>query len=125
DTVRNEQTGLVVPVDDPPALAAAIVRLLGDGDLRDRLGQAGRAWMIERFTLARSVADLEGVLSRSPGRAEDHYRMRRTIARAARTPFRVFPVWEEWRRVAGQPPLLRSLIGRVCRALGIRRKVVG
>jgi glycosyltransferase involved in cell wall biosynthesis len=41
--VRDEETGLVVPPADAPALAAAIARLLEDHGLRERLGAAGRA----------------------------------------------------------------------------------
>jgi glycosyltransferase involved in cell wall biosynthesis len=40
--VRNDETGIVVPPGDPAALAAAIDRLLGDPELRKRLGAAGR-----------------------------------------------------------------------------------
>jgi glycosyltransferase involved in cell wall biosynthesis len=41
--VRSEQTGLVVAPGDPAALASAVDRLLGDPDLRLRLGEAARA----------------------------------------------------------------------------------
>jgi glycosyltransferase involved in cell wall biosynthesis len=40
--VRDGETGIVVPAGDPPALAAAIERLLADAGLRARLGAAGR-----------------------------------------------------------------------------------
>lgn len=40
--VEHGISGLVVPVDDPPALAAAMERLMTDPDLRRRLGAAGR-----------------------------------------------------------------------------------
>jgi glycosyltransferase involved in cell wall biosynthesis len=43
DLVRHEETGLLVPPRDPRALRAALERLLGDRDLRERLGAAGRA----------------------------------------------------------------------------------
>ena len=39
--VRHERNGLVVPQRDPDALAAAITRLAGDPELRERLGTAG------------------------------------------------------------------------------------
>jgi glycosyltransferase involved in cell wall biosynthesis len=43
EVVHNEQTGLIVPPHDPPALAAALARLLGDPTLRAHLGaQAAR-----------------------------------------------------------------------------------
>ena len=47
---RDGETGLLVPPNDPGALAAALVRALGDPDLRSRLGAAGRARVLERFT---------------------------------------------------------------------------
>jgi glycosyltransferase involved in cell wall biosynthesis len=43
-------TGLLVPPDDPGALAAAIGRLLDDDQLRARLGAAGRERVLGRFT---------------------------------------------------------------------------
>jgi glycosyltransferase involved in cell wall biosynthesis len=43
-------TGLLVPPDDPGALAGAIGRLLDDEDLRRRLGSAGRERVLGRFT---------------------------------------------------------------------------
>jgi glycosyltransferase involved in cell wall biosynthesis len=42
DLVVDGQTGLLVPPRDPAALRAALERLLGDGELRRRLGVAGR-----------------------------------------------------------------------------------
>jgi len=44
------ETGLLVPPDDPGALAVAIGRLLDDADLRARLGAAGRQRVLGRFT---------------------------------------------------------------------------
>ncbi|WP_371497932.1 glycosyltransferase family 4 protein [Kitasatospora sp. NBC_00374] len=47
--VTDEVTGLLVPPGDPEALAAACRRLLGDGQLADRLGAAGRLRAEERY----------------------------------------------------------------------------
>jgi glycosyltransferase involved in cell wall biosynthesis len=44
------ETGLLVPPDDPGALALAIERLLDDPALRSRLGAAGRERVVHRFT---------------------------------------------------------------------------
>lgn len=67
EAVRHEQTGLLVPPADPPALAAAIERLLADREGARRFGKAGRALMLERFTLARTgdaLSALYGSLAR-------------------------------------------------------------
>ena len=44
------QTTLAVPPGDPQALASALLRVLGDADLRARLGAAARARVLEKFT---------------------------------------------------------------------------
>lgn len=56
DAIEPEITGLLVPVRDPVALAAAIEKLIRDGDLRYRMGQAGRA-LAEREFAVESVVD--------------------------------------------------------------------
>ena len=43
-TVRDGVTGFLVPDGDPAALAEAIGRVLGDGDLRWRLGREAARW---------------------------------------------------------------------------------
>ena len=48
DTGRGD-TGLLVPVGDDAAVAAALARLAADAPLRRRLGEAGRRVAVERF----------------------------------------------------------------------------
>ena len=43
ELIEDEATGLLVPPGDPAALAGALVRLIGDPDLRAHLGAAGEA----------------------------------------------------------------------------------
>jgi glycosyltransferase involved in cell wall biosynthesis len=50
------ETALHVPPGDPEALAAAIARLLDDPALARRIGAAGRARVVQRFTW-RAVAE--------------------------------------------------------------------
>jgi glycosyltransferase involved in cell wall biosynthesis len=64
------ETCLAVPPGDAGALAAGLGRLLGDPELRARLGAAGRERVLRRFTWARAA---EGTVA--------HYR--EAIARAA------------------------------------------
>ncbi|MBI1797157.1 MAG: glycosyltransferase family 4 protein [Candidatus Eisenbacteria bacterium] len=49
DSVRRDETGLLVRYGDDAALADALARVLLDAPLRERLGRAGIAWA-ERFT---------------------------------------------------------------------------
>ena len=51
---------LLVPVDDPPALAAALAAILDDPELADRLRSAARA-TCERFSWARSAAEHQAI----------------------------------------------------------------
>jgi glycosyltransferase involved in cell wall biosynthesis len=55
EVVIDEQTGLLVPVRDPEALAAAILRLVEDRDLARQLGENGRARMLERHTIQHTI----------------------------------------------------------------------
>lgn len=57
EVLVDEQVGQLVPTRDKAALAAAIVRLLADGELAARLGQAGRARVAERFSLDKMVTE--------------------------------------------------------------------
>ncbi len=56
EEVVPEETGLLVPVNRPAALAAALNRLGADPALRARMGEAGRARALEQFDEARIVA---------------------------------------------------------------------
>ncbi len=49
EIVEHEREGLLVAPEDPAALAAAVIRLLGDPALGRRLGAAARSGVLERF----------------------------------------------------------------------------
>lgn len=74
EVVRHERTGLLVPYDDPAALAAAIVRVLRDQVLAGRLGENGR-----REVAARYAADVLAA------QLEDWYDLVRLVYRSARS----------------------------------------
>ncbi|MDX3779483.1 glycosyltransferase family 4 protein [Streptomyces europaeiscabiei] len=69
---RDGETCLAVPPGDPGALAAGLSRLLGDPELRRRLGRAGRERVLTRFTWARAaegtVAHYREAIARAEGR---------------------------------------------------------
>ena len=57
EIARAGVTALLVPVDDPNALAEALARLAQDQDLRARFGAAGRALVEREFSTARIGAE--------------------------------------------------------------------
>jgi glycosyltransferase involved in cell wall biosynthesis len=67
EIVEDRVNGLLVEPRQDEGLADAIVELLNDGGLRDRLGQAGFSRVSERFTLERMVAGTAAVYSRVAG----------------------------------------------------------
>lgn len=63
DLVEDGVDGLLVPIGDAPAMAAAVRALASDPALRQRLGDAARAKVLgPSFTLDRLAADLDAVL---------------------------------------------------------------
>ncbi len=50
ELIRAEETGLLVPIDDPSALADALARLIADSALQARLAEAGRHAFEAEFT---------------------------------------------------------------------------
>lgn len=63
--VEHERTGLLVPPQDPPALRAALERLLADGELRRLLGEAGREKIIAGYSWDKVVAETAAVYERA------------------------------------------------------------
>src|SRR5207248_9390860 len=61
EAVREGETGFLVEPDDPAALAATAIRLLGAEALRPRMGAAGRAAVETYYNWDRVAADLIGV----------------------------------------------------------------
>ena len=74
DLVRDERLGFVVPPEDPPALAAALVRLLQSPGMRTICATSARR-VAERFRWREAVAPLRQVLLR-PWEWEDARRLR-------------------------------------------------
>lgn len=70
ELIRDGVDGLLVPRKDPPALAAALCRVLGDPDLRRRLGSAARAVACRRFSAERMVEEYAAFYARALGEGE-------------------------------------------------------
>jgi len=55
EAIEDGASGLLVPVNDPPALADQIVRLGVDAEVRTALGRAARARIAAEFTSAAAL----------------------------------------------------------------------
>ena len=65
EAVTDQVSGLLVPPHDATATAAALDRLLGDADLRARMGAAGRRRVEEYFALDPYIARVLAVYERA------------------------------------------------------------
>jgi glycosyltransferase involved in cell wall biosynthesis len=65
EIIELNETGFLVPVGQPAALAKAINRLVSDGDLRLRMGQAAYRAASERFQLDKMVDSIERIYEKS------------------------------------------------------------
>ena len=63
DAVEDGLTGLVVPSEDPDALAGALLRLLEDRELAARIGAEGRARVSSIVNWDRVASDMAGVIA--------------------------------------------------------------
>ena len=58
ELIRHGENGLLIPPEDPAALAAAVRALLADRGLREQLSNAGRETVAERFDAAATARRL-------------------------------------------------------------------
>jgi glycosyltransferase involved in cell wall biosynthesis len=59
DVVRDGVDGFLAEVADVESLAARLAELAGDPELRARMGNAGRAHVVERYAVERLVDDVD------------------------------------------------------------------
>jgi len=70
EVIGNDgETGLLVPPGDPDSLAGALLRALGDPELRARIGAAGRERAISNFTWRRTA---EGTVEHYRGLLDEY-----------------------------------------------------
>lgn len=67
EVVEHGVTGLLAPVGDDDAFRRALERLLGDADLRHRMGSAGRERVEQRFDADVTTVELLDVLNDARG----------------------------------------------------------
>jgi glycosyltransferase involved in cell wall biosynthesis len=65
DIVGDGTTGILVPPDDPAALASALARLAGDPKLRRRMGDAARLRVLADHGANRLPGDLAALYARA------------------------------------------------------------
>src|SRR4029078_4551379 len=71
EVVEDGVTGSLVPPRDHAAMAKAIVQLLKDNGLRERMGEAGLARVTERFTVDRMVVETAAAYARVADRGHE------------------------------------------------------
>ena len=64
EIIADEESGLIVPIEDPRRLAQALLQLVDDPALRQRLGDALNQVVQERFVISRYVANFESAYER-------------------------------------------------------------
>jgi glycosyltransferase involved in cell wall biosynthesis len=67
ELVENEKTGLLVPPGQPDKLAEAMLRLLTDGKLRNRVIAAGKQRVVRKFDNRQLTQELAGVYREGMG----------------------------------------------------------
>ena len=68
DIIRHDRTGLIVPKGDVDALVNAIERLANDPALRERLGLAGKAYMMNHLDIDKIIPKYEQTYLRVMGK---------------------------------------------------------
>jgi glycosyltransferase involved in cell wall biosynthesis len=61
DVLTNDEVGLLAPAADGAKLATHVLALLGDPERRQRMGEAGRRSVLDRFSVERLVDDIDRV----------------------------------------------------------------
>lgn len=60
EVISDGVDGMIVPTEDPSGLADAVLRLLGDASLRQRLGAAGQAKVAQKYSWPHIASTIEG-----------------------------------------------------------------
>lgn len=80
EAIADGESGLVVDSRDAHAVAAAIIRLLGDPELRRTMGERGRERLFARFTAKRMAEETLQLIRRSADEPRPFTRMARAAS---------------------------------------------
>lgn len=69
EALVDRETGMLVPIEDPEALAGALIEVLRDDGLRARLGEAARRHVVATFSLEATVRSYEALYQQLTGSA--------------------------------------------------------
>jgi L-malate glycosyltransferase len=68
ELIQDGVHGLLVPPEDPGALAVALIKLLADRDLRARLGRAARERIAAQYSLPQLIERIDRLYAEMTGR---------------------------------------------------------
>lgn len=74
EIIQDQQSGLIVPSKNPTAIANAVIELAGDPLRRQRMGQAGKAFVFESFDPKRLSQKVETVYEKVIGKVSSDRR---------------------------------------------------
>jgi len=86
EVIVDGRTGLLVPAGDSNALANAILRLLRDPSLRERLARQGRDWAVNHFDEKQQLSQTETLYERALEKSGGQTRVARSELRLERKP---------------------------------------
>lgn len=61
ELVINGETGFLIPVKNPQALADAVLKLIASGDTRNQMGAKGKERVLERFSMGRYMEGVSNI----------------------------------------------------------------
>jgi glycosyltransferase involved in cell wall biosynthesis len=64
EAIRDGETGLLVPPENPDEMAGAILRVVSDETLRQRLAAGGRQTFLDHYEMSRMVGAYERLMER-------------------------------------------------------------
>jgi glycosyltransferase involved in cell wall biosynthesis len=59
ELIHDGESGILIPAFDASSLTEAISRLLGDPDLRARMGESGRQTVVDKYDLRKEASRLK------------------------------------------------------------------